>query len=105
MRSIDLAYFYNPATGYPRTARPFKKERVTCVDGFTSEIVLPSPDTIASGFTKRGLRYFEITTPTVRQVVRNQFDCQSMTGARLENQPTNDGNCFGTHWEAVSLRI
>eukprot|EP00566_Odontella_aurita_P024760 CAMPEP_0113584424 /NCGR_PEP_ID=MMETSP0015_2-20120614/33102_1 /TAXON_ID=2838 /ORGANISM="Odontella" /LENGTH=97 /DNA_ID=CAMNT_0000489485 /DNA_START=3 /DNA_END=292 /DNA_ORIENTATION=+ /assembly_acc=CAM_ASM_000160 len=23
-----------------------------------------------------------------------------MTGARLENAPTNDGNCFGTHWEA-----
>ena len=30
-----------------------------------------------------GETFYEITSPTARQVVRNHFDCQSMTGARL----------------------
>lgn len=88
--------------GLPRTARPFKKERVQCVDDYYSEVTIPSTNTLSSGLTKRGLRYYQVVTPRVKQVVRNQFDCQTMEGARLENQPTNDGNCFGTHWEAVS---
>jgi len=100
MRSIDFPYFYEPETGLPRTARPFKKERVQCVDDYYSEVTVPSKNTLTSGLTKRGLRYYQVVTPRVKQVVRNQFDCQTMEGARLENQPTNDGNCFGTHWEA-----
>jgi hypothetical protein len=47
--------------------------------------------------------FFEVTTPLVTQVVRNIFDCQSMTGARLENQPfkpsASDGNCIGDGWD------
>ena len=43
----------------------------------------------------RGVRYFEVTLPTVRQVARNQFNCQRLTGAPLENQPTNE-DCFGS---------
>ena len=98
----DYQFYYNPRTGRPRTTRPFKKSTVKCVDGQTQLRVVPSADTIQSGFTSRGLRYFEIVTPTVRAIARNQFNCQRMTGARLENQPTNNGNCFGSHWEAVS---
>lgn len=33
----------------------------------------------------------------MRQVARNQFACQSITGARLENQPSNSADCFGSH--------
>ncbi len=98
----DYQYFHNPETGMPRTARPFQAQTVTCVDGGEQLTVLPSADTIQPGFTQRGLRYYEVVTPTVRMLARNQFDCQVMHGARLENQPTNNGNCFGSHWEAVS---
>lgn len=98
----DYQFFYDPSTGKPRTPRPFIKERVTCVDGGQQLRVVPSENTLQSGFTSRNLRYFEIVTPAVRTIARNQFDCQNMNGARLENQPTNNGNCFGSHWEAVS---
>ena len=43
--------------------------------------------------------YYEIVLPTVRQVVQNQFNCQSLTGARLENQPTSDEDCIGSHFD------
>ena len=105
MRAIDFAYYYDQNTGLPRTPRPLQAHNVSCVDGTTSEVILPSPNTIQRGRTKNGLLYYEVVTPTVKTVVRNQFNCQSMTGARLENQPTNDGNCFGSHWEAVSAYI
>ena len=34
-------------------------------------------------------------------MARNHFDCQSMTGARLENQPTSEGyiTALGCHWD------
>lgn len=105
MRAIDFAYYYDQTTGLPRTPRPLQAQNVTCVDGTTSEVILPSPNTIQRGRTKNGLIYYEVVTPTVKTVARNQFNCQSMTGARLENQPTNDGNCFGSHWEAVSVYV
>lgn len=103
MRALDFAYFYNPQTGLPRTPRPLTPTKgVTCVDGNVVDTVLPSDDTIQKGFNSRGIMFYEIVTPTVTQVARNQFNCHRMSGARIENQPTNDGNCFGTHWEAVS---
>ena len=45
-----------------------------------------------------GDRHAVVVTPRVRTVVRNQFDCQSMIGAPLENDPTSD-SCTGSHWE------
>ena len=48
--------------------------------------------------------YYEVTLPTVRQVVRNQFTCQALTGARLDNQPTNPNSCFGAHWQKRNRR-
>ena len=33
------------------------------------------------------------------QVVRNHFNCQSLTGARLENRPTSTDSCTGSHWD------
>lgn len=100
MRSVDLPFFYNPETGLPRTPRPLEKREVTCVDGNMRRLAPPSSNTLKAGYTNRGKLFYEIVTPTVRQVVRNQFNCQQMGGARIENQPTNDGNCFGSHWEA-----
>ena len=38
--------------------------------------------------------FFEIVTPTVKQVVRNHFDCQTLTGARLV-APLPDPNANG----------
>ena len=102
MRSIDFSYFYDPTTGQPRTPRPLKEERTKCVDGIVSDIIKPAENTMQSAMDRRGNLYYEIVTPGVRSVARNQFNCQKMTGARLENQPTNNGNCFGTHWEGVS---
>ena len=36
----------------------------------------------------------------MKRVVRNHFNCQKMTGARLENQPTSD-DCFGSHFDEM----
>ena len=49
----------------------------------------------------------EIVTPSVLQVVRNQFDCQRLTGAELESSEGNPlsslavegAGCIGDHWE------
>ena len=82
------------------TPRPFELEVRTCVDGlWYKDIIIPSCHTLREGIAANGMAYFEIVTPTVRQVVRNQFGCQSLLGARLENQPTNEHDCFGTHWD------
>jgi leishmanolysin-like peptidase len=40
-----------------------------------------------------------IVTPKVRAIARNQFDCQSLEGAKLENQPTGTDSCTGDHWD------
>ena len=40
--------------------------------------------------------FYEITSPIVKQVVRNHFDCQTLTGARLVGpspNPNNDDEC------------
>ena len=44
-------------------------------------------------------RYASIVTKTVQAVARNQFDCQSISGGQLENQPTGTGSCTGYHWD------
>ena len=32
-------------------------------------------------------------------MARNQFGCQSLEGAQLENQPTGTQSCTGDHWD------
>jgi hypothetical protein len=78
--AVDFPYFYNPLTGLPRTPRPLTRETATCVDGFSMETFVPSLDTMQRGLTNRGAPYYEIVLPTVRQVVKNHFNCQEMTG-------------------------
>jgi leishmanolysin-like peptidase len=49
--------------------------------------------------TDTGRRYASIVTPKVQAVARNQFDCQTLEGAQLENQPTRSDSCTGDHWD------
>lgn len=100
--SDSLAFFRHPLTGHPLTRRPFEVTTVTCVNGQTTPYFgMPGPATMQEGRHEgTGSRYFEIVTPTVRRVVRNHFNCQKMTGAKLENQPTSS-DCFGSHFDEM----
>ena len=44
---------------------------------------------------------YRLITPAVQAVARHHFNCQTLTGAELENQPTGDSSasCWGSHWE------
>ncbi|KAL7466182.1 hypothetical protein ACHAXS_006476 [Conticribra weissflogii] len=90
-------HYRNPATGRPwgTTART-----VTCVDGIVDTFDVPNildqsfyTDEEFSDDGADGA-YFEVISPTVKQVVRNHFDCQTLKGARLENKATSF-SCFG----------
>ena len=74
-----------------------------CVDGTRKSVLTASEDTIQAVNTANGYIAYEIVTETVRNVVRNQFDCPTVLGGRLENQPTGDTDCFGSHWDHVSI--
>ena len=97
LTSEDMPYYYDRTTGLPRTTRPLKVATdVECIDGriasdFDYEIFLPSKDTLAFGAMYPGIKYYEVVTPTVRQVAQNHFACEEMRGMRLENQPTSNG--------------
>lgn len=87
-------YYVDPETG---NARGATKKNVTCVNGDVEEMYVPNMllPTIESGDHRRDdMDYpsFIISSPTVKQVVRNHFDCQSISGARLDRNPVT---CFG----------
>lgn len=82
--------------GKPYTPRPLVEEKVECISGETESIVMPSQNTIMEGRTNTGVRYFEVVTPTVRNVIANQFDCEDVMGARLDHNEAY--NCIGSHW-------
>jgi hypothetical protein len=92
-------FFRDPDTGTPRTARPFAEKTVTCVDGVERTLILPDENTMIIGVDDRNRRYATIVTPKVRTVAQNQFNCQSLAGAQLENQPTRSESCSGDHWD------
>ena len=100
--SSDFAFFYDIETGLPRTPRPLRPKAFTCIGGDVQDAYVPSESTLKTiihdGATSS--RHFELVTPKVQQTVRNQFDCQDMEGASLENQPTGR-SCFGDHWDEV----
>lgn len=109
-------YYRNSVTGEPLTSRKkgflgingggFQSTTAKCVDNRPNEqMYMPCSNTIqyreeevkyGNSVEKRS--YYEIVLPTVVQVVRNQFNCQRLTGARLENQPTAD-DCIGSHFD------
>ena len=99
MSSNSYRFFYDPNTGKPRTNRPFDTRSVTCVNGIERSIILPGESTMVFGTRQDGTRYASIVTEKVRQIARNQFDCQELEGASLENQPTRSDSCSGDHWD------
>lgn len=99
MSSNSYRFFYDSDTAKPRTNRPFSSISVTCVDGQQRSLVVPSENTLKFFIGSNGQRYAAIVTPKVLAVTRNQFDCQQMEGAPLENQPTGSQSCTGDHWE------
>ncbi|GKY92834.1 hypothetical protein MPSEU_000253000 [Mayamaea pseudoterrestris] len=96
MSSNSFRFFWNPETGEPRTSRPFEKSTVTCVDGTEQDIVLPAQNTLKLSTNENGDRHASIVTEKVRAIARNQFDCQSLAGAQLENQ---QDSCIGDHFD------
>ena len=99
MNTELLKFFRDPKTGDPLTPRPFLLTEEVCVNGPKLNVYKPSCNTLKLRNDTDGMEYYEIVTPTVLQVVRNQFDCQFMTGARIENQPGVESNCFGSNWD------
>jgi len=99
MSSNSYRYFWDPESGLPRTPRGFVSQTVTCVDGEERSLFLPDENTLLFEEAENGQRYATIVTKTVRTVARNQFDCQSLSGGQLENQPTGSGSCTGDHWD------
>jgi len=97
--SNSYRFFWDSVTGKERTPRPFESRTVTCVDDVERSLILPGEDTMKFFEAKNGQRYAAIVTPKVRAMARNQFDCQSLPGAKLENQPTGDESCTGDHWD------
>ena len=97
--SNSYRFFWDPETGTPRTARPFVERTVTCVDGERKSMLIPGSSTMEFGADEMGQRYAAIVTPKVRAIARNQFNCQNLTGAPLENQPTRAESCTGDHWD------
>jgi hypothetical protein len=104
--SSDLFGFYNDETGLP--VGYMTNRDIDCLDGqLAAGIGAGIPANVQSNTYDNGKTFYEITTPMVTQVVRNIFDCQSMTGARLENQafkPSaivgSTGACIGSGWDA-----
>ncbi|KAL7469167.1 hypothetical protein ACHAXS_009429 [Conticribra weissflogii] len=99
MSSNSYRFFWDPDTGEPRTPRPFTAKTVVCVDGVERTLILPADNTMKFFIATNGQRYASIVTPKVATVARNQFDCQELNGAQLENQPTGDNSCTGDHWD------
>lgn len=99
MSSNSYRFFWDPDTGSVRTPRPFQERDVICVNGQEQTLILPDPNTMKFFIANNGQRYASIVTPKVATVARNQFDCQELNGAQLENQPTSEGSCTGDHWD------
>jgi len=94
-------YFRDRETGEPLTPRPFKSTNVECVDGEWKDYELPSENTLKmkkDWISGKDRISYEIVTPNIKQAARNQFGCQELEGARLENRPTRN-SCIGAHFD------
>jgi hypothetical protein len=100
MTFYDMLHYRDWSTGLPLTPKP-NVETVVCPGNNTTmkDVPMPSSKVLQKVSYPNGDSYYQVVTPTVIQVVRNQFQCQTLTGAPLENQPTNPSNCIEAHWE------
>lgn len=111
--SLSLAHFRRP-DGTPITPRNNKGEipltEIACAGPHTAlakaKVALPSEEILQFRTVRGGVRVAEVVTPSVRQVVRNHFNCQNLPGAELESGEflplTTDPietSCIGDHWE------
>lgn len=105
--AVSLAHFRRP-DGSPWTDRdvngtiPLTEIECTGPAGHrTDRVQLPSEDILQFRTVRGGVRVAQVVTPSVRQVVRNHFDCQALEGAELESGIVGDrqGSCLGDHWE------
>lgn len=89
-------YFRNPLTKQPYGST---ERTVRCVDGAEETLFVPNilQTWIESDSLGKEIGRWELTTPTVRQVVRNHFDCQILHGARLSQ--TDSSSCFGDFFD------
>jgi len=83
-------HYQNPDTETPYGST---EKRADCVDGTQETIEVPT--VIGENIDQlTGRVYYEIRTPKVTEVVRNHFDCMTMTGARLDVKKGGI-SCFG----------
>lgn len=84
-------YYQNPDTDAPYGS---SQKHANCIDGTQESISVPNviSDNVDSD---TGAVYYEIRTPKVIEVVRNHFDCMTLTGARLEVRSRGSISCFG----------
>ena len=97
LSSTLFHHFRNPVTGQPYGS---SEKTVTCVNG--TEALSLVPNVLQSSFDLGDESFgdgpfFQVITPTVRQVVRNHFDCQTLLGARLSQAETS--SCFGDSFD------
>ena len=86
------------------TGQPFgsTEKEVTCVDGTERTLLVPnvlqsSSDLEFDADDENDSPYFQVTTPTVKQIIRNHFDCQTLLGARLIQGESD--SCFGDSFD------
>lgn len=74
------------------------EKTVTCVDGTKEKIEVPNVihETDSSGEVS-----YEIRTPKAIEIVRNHFDCMTLTGVKLESKKGGT-SCFGSFLDDVS---
>jgi len=85
-------FFRNAETGHSWGERRLD---VSCGDGDTKQTIMLS-NLIQKKIGNSDVPYYEISSPTVKRVVRNHFDCQTLDGARLSDplpHPGNDNEC------------
>lgn len=101
MASVLYPFFRDASTPTlePRTPDRTAKQ-VTCWDGTVRTFLVPDSSTLKIDSSDDTDHTFSIVTPTVAQVVRNHFACQTLDGAPLENHNNmNSKDCFGDHWD------
>ena len=77
------------------------EKTVNCVDGTKESIEVPN---MISEFESAGEVSYEIKTPKVIEIVRNHFDCMTLTGAKLESK-AGSTSCFGGFLDDVSSSL
>ena len=97
--SNELIKYFRMKDGTPRTARPFQSRSGICLNGTTVTMEFPDTSYFEPGISNRGQVHYSLTSPRSQQAARNQFNCASLRGVQMENQPTEAGGkvCIGTH--------